>query len=158
MTKEQLGNVILDSQHQMYATAKSILKDDQNCADAIQETIVKAFAKLDTLRKDRYVKTWLMRILMNECYNICRRSEKILPIEQIETPQKERRNYGELYEAVQELREELRIPVVLYYVEDFSCREIAEMLDISEGAVQKRLARAREKMKNRLQNKEAAGR
>ena len=162
MTKEQLGNVILESQHQMYATAKSILKDDQDCADAIQETIVKAFAKLDTLRKDRFVKTWLMRILMNECYNICRRSEKILPIdqymEQMETPQKENKNYGELYEAVQELREELRIPVVLYYVEEFSCREIAEILDISEGAVQKRLARAREKLKNRLQNKEAAGR
>ena len=162
MTKEQLGKVILDSQHQMYATAKSILKDDHDCADAIQETIVKAFAKLDTLRKDRFVKTWLMRILMNECYNICRKSEKILPIdqymEQIETTQKESRNYGELYEAVQELREELRIPVVLYYVEDFSCREIAEILEISEGAVQKRLARAREKMKNRLQNKEAAGR
>ena len=162
MTKEQLGNVILDSQHQMYATAKSILKDDHDCADAIQETIVKAFAKLDTLRKDRYVKTWLMRILMNECYNICRKSEKILPIdqymEQIEAPQKESRHYGELYEAVQELREELRSPVVLYYVEDFSCREIAEILGISEGAVQKRLARAREKLKNRLQNKEAAGR
>lgn len=162
MTKEQLGNVILESQHQMYATAKSILKEDHDCADAIQETIVKAFAKLDTLRKDRFVKTWLMRILMNECYNICRRSEKILPIdqymEQIEIPQKESRNYGELYEAVQELREELRIPVVLYYVEEFSCREIAEILDISEGAVQKRLARAREKLKNKLENKEAAGR
>lgn len=162
MTKEQLGKVILDSQHQMYATAKSILKDDHDCADAIQETIVKAFAKLDTLRKDRFVKTWLMRILMNECYNICRKSEKILPIdqymEQIEAPQKESWNYGELYEAVQELQEELRIPVVLYYVEDFSCREIAEILGISEGAVQKRLARAREKLKNRLQNKEAAGR
>ena len=162
MTKEQLGNVILESQHQMYATAKAILKDDHDCADAIQETIVKAFAKLGTLRKDRFVKTWLMRILMNECYNICRRSEKVLPIdqymEQIETPQKERENYGELYEAVQELREELRIPVVLYYVEDLSCREIAEMLDISEGAVQKRLARAREKLKNRLKDKEAAGR
>ena len=162
MTKEQLRNVILDSQHQMYATAKSILKDDHDCADAIQETIVKAFAKLDTLRKDQFVKTWLMRILMNECYNICRKSEKILPIdqymEQIEAPQKESRNYGELYEAVQKLQEELRIPVVLYYVEDFSCREIAEILGISEGAVQKRLARAREKLKNRLQNKEAAGR
>ena len=59
---------------------------------------------------------------------------------------------------MQELREELRIPVVLYYVEDLSCREIAEMLDISEGAVQKRLARAREKLKNRLEDKEAAGR
>ena len=162
MTKEQLGNVILESQHQMYATAKSILKNDHDCADAIQETIVKAFAKLDTLRKDRFVKTWLMRILMNECYNICRRSEKILPIdqymEQMETPQNESQSYGELYEAVQELREELRIPVVLYYVEDFSCREIAEILDISEGAVQKRLARAREKLKSRLEDKEAAGR
>lgn len=162
MTKEQLGDVILASQHQMYATAKAILKDDHDCGDAIQETIVKAFSRLDTLRKDRYVKTWLMRILMNECYNICRRSEKILPIDQymerMETPQESDGDYGELYEAVQELREELRIPVVLYYVEDFSCREIAEILDISEGAVQKRLARAREKLKNRLQDKEAADR
>lgn len=162
MTKEQLGNVILESQHQMYVTAKAMLKDDQDCADAIQETIVKAFAKRDTLRKDRFVKTWLMRILMNECYNILRKSEKILPIDaymgQLETVQKSDNNYGELYEAVQELREELRIPVILYYVEEFSCREIAEILDISEGAVQKRLARAREKLKRRLEEKEAAGR
>ena len=162
MTKEQLGDVILESQHQMYATAKTILKDDHDCADAIQEAIVKAFAKLDTLQKDRYAKTWLMRILINECYNICRRSEKILPIdqymEQIGTTQKESKDYGKLYEAVQGLREELRIPVVLYYVEEFSCREIAQMLSISEGAVQKRLARAREKLKNRLKDKEAAGR
>ena len=162
MTKEQLGELILESQHQMYATAKSILKDDHDCADAIQETIVKAFTKLDTLRKERYAKTWLMRILMNECYNICRKSEKILPIdqyiEQMEVSQKIETDYGDLYEAVNELREELRIPVVLYYVEDFSCREIAEILGISEGAVQKRLDRARKRMKSRLENKEAAGR
>ena len=162
VTKEQLGELILESQHQMYATAKSILKDDHDCADAIQETIVKAFTKLDTLRKERYAKTWLMRILMNECYNICRKSEKILPIdqyiEQMEVSQKTETDYGDLYEAVNDLREELRIPVVLYYVEDFSCREIAEILGISEGAVQKRLDRARKRMKSRLENKEAAGR
>ena len=161
-SKEQLGDLILESQHQMYATAKSILKDDHDCADAIQETIVKAFAKLDTLQKDRYAKTWIMRILMNECYNICRKNEKILPIDQymdcIETPQRNETDYGDLYEAVCELCEELRIPVVLYYVEDFSCREIAEILGISEGAVQKRLARARGKLKNQLEDKEAAGR
>lgn len=162
VTKEQLGDLILESQHQMYATAKSILKDDHDCADAIQETIVKAFAKLDTLQKDRYAKTWIMRILMNECYNICRKNEKILPIDQymdcIETPQRNETDYGDLYEAVCELCEELRIPVVLYYVEDFSCREIAEILGISEGAVQKRLARARGKLRNQLEDKEAAGR
>ena len=43
MTKEQLGTLILDSERQMYSTAKSMLYSDQDCADAIQETIVKAF-------------------------------------------------------------------------------------------------------------------
>ena len=62
--------MILSSERQLYATARTILSDDQDCADAIQESIVKAFSKIDTLKKDRYAKTWLMRILFNECYNI----------------------------------------------------------------------------------------
>ena len=54
MTKEQLGNLILDSERQLYSTAKTILFSDQDCADAIQETIVKAFSKIDTLKNDKY--------------------------------------------------------------------------------------------------------
>lgn len=50
MTKEQLGTLILDSERQLYSTAKTILADDHDCADAIQETIVKAFSKISTLR------------------------------------------------------------------------------------------------------------
>ena len=64
MTKEALGELILSSERQLYATARTILSDDQDCADAIQESIVKAFSKIDTLKKDRYAKTWLMRILI----------------------------------------------------------------------------------------------
>lgn len=51
MTKEQLGTLILDSERQLYSTAKTILFRDQDCADAIQETIVKAFSKIETLKK-----------------------------------------------------------------------------------------------------------
>lgn len=51
MTKEALGELILSSERQLYATAKTILSDDQDCADAIQESIVKAFSKIDTLKK-----------------------------------------------------------------------------------------------------------
>ncbi len=43
------------------------------------------------------------------------------------------------------------MPVILYYIEDFSVREIAQILEISEGAVQKRLARARGKLRQELQ-------
>lgn len=151
MTKEQLGQLILSSERQMYATAKSILSDDQDCADAIQEAIVKAFSKYQMLKKDRYAKTWLMRILINECYNICRRESNKVAMEEVNMESaagtEEKKDYSELYRAVNALKEELRIPVILYYMEDFNIREIAQILDISEGAVQKRLARARRKLK-----------
>ena len=57
--------------------------------------------------------------------------------------------------ATFELKEELRLPVILYYVEDFNIREIAQILDLTEGAVQKRLARAREKLRADLRGREA---
>ena len=155
MTKEQLGNLILDSERQLYSTAKTILFCDQDCADAIQETIVKAFSKIDTLKNDKYARTWLIRILLNECYNLVRRSSKFISLENLKDRQEmnaeEAKDYSELYAAVNSLKEELRLPVILYYIEDFSVREIAQILEISEGAVQKRLARARGKLRQELQ-------
>ena len=141
MTKEQLGSLILDSERQLYSTAKTILFSDYDCADAIQETIVKAFSNV--------------RILINECYSLVRKSSKFIPLENLadrQEPESEKtKNYSELYTAVNSLKEELRLPVILYYIEDFSVKEIAQILEISEGAVQKRLARARGKLRQELQ-------
>ena len=158
VTKEELGTLILNSERQLYSTAKTILINDQDCADAIQETIVKAFSKIGTLRNDKYAKTWLIRILINECYTLLRKSSKLVSLEgmsemtEIETDQKT--DYSDLYRAVNSLKEELRMPVILYYIEDFNIKEIAQILEITEGAVQKRLARARGKLKRNLQESE----
>ena len=155
MTKEELGTLILNSERQLYSTAKTILINDQDCADAIQETIVKAFSKIGTLRNDKYAKTWLIRILINECYTLLRKSSKLVSLEgmsemtEIETDQ--RTDYSDLYRAVNSLKE----AVILYYIEDFNIKEIAQILEITEGAVQKRLARARGKLKHNLQESEA---
>lgn len=153
MTKEQLGTLILDSERQLYSTAKTILFSDQDCADAIQETIVKAFSKIETLKNDKYAKTWLIRILINECYTLLRKSSKLVPLEEaIEVTEGEAdKDYRDLYRAVNSLKKELRLPVILYYIEGFNVKEIAQILEISEGAVQKRLARARGKLKRDLQ-------
>ena len=154
MTKEELGTLILNSERQLYSTAKTILINDQDCADAIQETIVKAFSKIGTLRNDKYAKTWLIRILINECYTLLRESSKLVSLEgmsemtEIETDQKT--DYSDLYRAVNSLKE----AVILYYIEDFNIKEIAQILEITEGAVQKRLARARGKLKRNLQERE----
>ena len=143
LTKENLGELILNSENQLYATAKIILENDEDCADAISETIVKAFEKRETLKKENYAKTWLIRILINECYSLLRRQKKYVTMETTEIPERkqpEKTDYSELYQAVSELKEELKLPVILYYAEDFSIKEIAEILEITEGAVQKRLA------------------
>lgn len=159
MTKEQLGALILSSERQLYATAKTILMNDQDCADAIQETIVKAFSKIQTLRNDKFAKTWLIRILINECYTFLRKSSRLVSLEEMnekaEIEADKKTDYSDLYRAVNSLKEELRLPVVLYYIEDFSIKEIAQILEITEGAVQKRLARARGKLKRDLQESEA---
>lgn len=158
MKKEQLGTLVLDSERQLYSTAKTILSDDQDCADAIQETIVKAFSKIGSLRNDKYAKTWLVRILINECYTVLRKSSRIVSLEGMretaEVEMEKKKDYSDLYRAVNSLKEELRLPVILYYIEDFSIREIAQILEITEGAVQKRLARARAKLKDDLQESE----
>ena len=101
MTKEQLGNLILDSERQLYSTAKTILFSDQDCADAIQETIVKAFSKIDTLKNDKYARTWLIRILINEFYNLVRKSSKFISFEdledRLEMESEKSKDYSELY-------------------------------------------------------------
>ena len=152
MKKEQLGKLIIASEDTLYHVAKTLLYNDADCADAIQEAIVKAFTNLHTLRKEAYAKTWLVRIVINECYAILRRQKNIVSIEDyqdIEAVWSE--DYSDLYEAVTQLPEETRICVTLYYLEGYSIKETAKMLDMTESAVKNRLFRARENLRSKLE-------
>ena len=61
MNKKELGTLIIDGTDDFYRVAKSILKEDADCQDAVQEAVSKAFAKIDTLREKKYAKTWFIR-------------------------------------------------------------------------------------------------
>ncbi len=152
MTKEQLGNLIIASENTMYHVAKTLLYSDADCADAIQEAIVKAFSSIHTLRRDAYAKTWLVRIVINECYAIMRWEKKLVSLEDysVEEAVEERADYSDLYEALSHLSEEIRLTVTLYYMEGYSVKEIAALMNTTESAVKNRLMRAREKMKKEL--------
>ena len=76
MNKKELGALIIDGTDDFYRVAKSILKEDADCQDAVQEAVSKAFAKIDTLREKKYAKTWFIRILLNECYAILRKRNR----------------------------------------------------------------------------------
>ncbi len=153
MKKETLGELIIASEDMLYHVAKTILYSDADCSDAIQETIVKAFSKLHTLRSDAYAKTWLTRILINECYAILRREKKIVPLEDYTQNEDaaEQNDYSELYEAIGRLPMEVRLSVTLYYMEGYSVKEVAALLKTTESAVKNRLARARARLKDMLE-------
>lgn len=152
MKKEQLGKLIIASEDTLYHVAKTLLHSDADCADAIQEAIVKAFTNLHTLRKDSYAKTWLVRIVINECYAIMRKQKNIVSLEEYQNQEAVwREDYSELYEAIRKLPEETRICVTLYYLEGYSVKETAKILEVTESAVKNRLARARAKLRDELE-------
>ena len=157
MKKEELGELIMASEDAMYHVAKTLLYSDADCTDAIQEAIVKAFSKLDTLKKDAYAKTWLMRILLNECYSVMRKEKRVVSLEDYRQEEKaeEQKDYSDLYEAIYRLPEEMRLSVTLYYLEGYSVREIATMMKTTESAVKNRLARARQRLRNELAERAA---
>lgn len=157
MNRNELGNLILQVQDSLYHVAKTLLKQDADCADAISETIVKAFSNIHTLREDRYGKTWLIRILINECYGILRKKKVIVSIEDYQQEQQygEQEDYSELYQAISRLHEDMRLCIVLYYLEGYSVKEIASLLKVTESTVKNRLMRARRILKSDLEMEEA---
>lgn len=156
MDKNALGNLVLENEAQLYRIAKAILRRDEDCADAAQEAITKAFENLHTLRKDKYAKTWLIRILINECCRLAQRRQQEQPMpEEWNVPAPEKENYSRLYQALQKLDAEFRVALVLHYLEGFQIQEISEMLKIPPGTVKSRLHRGREKLKGLLAEEEA---
>ena len=70
------NELIYLTQNEMYLIAKSRLKNEDDIADAIQETIIACYKNLRKLRNSSFFKTWLVKILINECNKIYKRKKK----------------------------------------------------------------------------------
>lgn len=152
MTKDVFIREIRQSEAMLYHVAKSILKNDSDCGDAVQETLLKAYEKLHTLKQDQFFRTWITRILINECNGVLRKRKCVISYEEYmeNAGASEPKKYTHLYMAILNLPEELRILVTLYYIEGFSQKEIAEILHMQEGTIKSRLSRARALLKEQL--------
>lgn len=151
MDKEEFTRAVLEYESTLYRVAKSMLGSEADCADAAQNALLRAWEKQHTLRDTAYFKTWLTRILINECRAMLRQRARYAPLEE-EAAEGEiapERDSG-LYEAVMGLDVKYRVPFVLYYIEGFRTREIASMLKLPEGTVKTRLRRAREILREEL--------
>ena len=143
--KEAFVKLIEDNQTSMYKAAIAILQNDEDAADAIQETILICWEKIGSLRHAGYFKTWLMRILIHQCYAIYNQKKRMVAADHLPDVADCAERYGEIewQEMLGCLSEKQRIVVELYYGQQFKVREIAEALQIGQSAVKSRLQSAR---------------
>lgn len=137
----------------LYRVARSILNNEHDCADAVQEAVFQGWLKRRQLRDMNSFKTWITRITINECRNLQRRAMKQkkaveASIDELRQPEGKSEDL-DLQAALSELPDKYRLPIVLYYMEDYPTKTIAGILEIPEGRLRERMRTAR-KMLGRL--------
>lgn len=142
--------LLMDHHRQMlYNTALLVLHREDDALDAIQDTILACWENLPSLQKDRYFKTWLVRILLNKCADIQRGQSHYAFVEELpesaEEPDWDTR--VDVRRAMAKLGGQDQLILSLFYYDDFSVRQIAEALSLSGGAVRTRLTRSRDRFK-----------
>lgn len=157
---ETFEELVSDVKLKMYKTAIAILKNDDDACDAIQEALMSAYKNFSKLEEKQYFSTWIIRILINKCYDIIKKNKKVTYLnKQMELDENDR--YYDVYSeescverTLNAIDSDLKVVTVLYYYDEFSVKEISEMLNIPEGTVKSRLSRARDKIYDILKKEE----
>lgn len=154
--KEAFVSLMESCKPSLLGVARSILRNEEDVADAMQDTVLKAFRSIGGLKKPGNCKTWLTRILINSCYEVLR-GKKTVPLEEFlpENAALFQKDPAGQWDASLDVRKTLdelvpgdRLILTLFYVEDFSQKQIGQALDITENAVKQRLARAKRHFKS----------
>jgi len=144
-------------ENDLYRIAKTRLNSDDDISDAIQETMIIAYRKLKKLKDNSKFKSWIIKILINECNLIYKKNNKQNNIyEKIENSSSLDNENNFVYTInsmldfellINKLNYEERLIVTLFYNSQYSCNEIAEILDMNINTVKSKLKRAKDKIK-----------
>ena len=148
MTKETFSERVLECEQTLYRVSMSMLKNETDCEDAVQSALLAAYEKLDTLKNEDFFKTWLVRILINICNQQLRTKSRVISLQDYtDTPSVSDDCNIDVKIALEQLPVKIREVVVLYYMEDFSVKEISQILKIPNGTVKSRLSKGRKLLK-----------
>lgn len=142
VTKEIFTRLVLESEQTLYRISVSMLKNESDCQDAVQSAILTAYEKLSDLKHEEYFKTWLTRILINVCNKQLKYRSRFTELSE-DIPQMTDDTSREVRDAIDKLPVKIRQAVVLYYIEEFSVKEIKQILKVPEGTVKSRLSKGR---------------
>lgn len=141
----------------LYYKALSYMEKKEDALDAIQEATCKAFLSVGQLRNPEFFSTWLMKILIRECYKLLKQHDQMIPYEEhellkkLDSKQDEEIESNHLGDVLSKLSESYRTSIILFYYHDLSIQEISEIMQKPVGTVKTYLRRAKKKLKTDLE-------
>ena len=153
MTEQAFLDAVRRDQAMLYRVAYTLLHNGEDCNDALQDAVVNAWRWLHTLRDDAAFRPWMTRIIVN-CAKDMLRKRRLETVELPETLAAPAVEDTALSDALARLKESLRLPLVLFYMEGLSIAEIAQAMRLPQGTVKNRLARGRKKLAELLEKEE----
>ena len=135
--RQTIQELVERYQNSLYAVAFNVCKNQQDAEDAVQDTFLQYYNSKKEFESEQHIRAWLIRVAINKAKNM-NSLEDYMETLVFETSESEH-----LFETVMGLPEKYRIVIHLFYYEDYSVREIGEILKISESNVKVRLSRGR---------------
>ena len=179
-SKDSMSRLIELCEQSVYCNCLYLLRNEEEAKDMAQEVLLTVFTKLDTLKREEAFFEWVKIIAVNKCKNKLKRANPYFLLEgngeasdeetdpysrfadrhdQV-SPEKslDRREVKELLvKCVEELPDAQRLCIVLFYYDDLSIKQIARLMEVSEGTVKSRLAYGRLNLKKELEREKKRG-
>lgn len=139
----------------IFAICYGMLGNAHDAEDIAQQTLLRGFANITQIRRNEKFGAWICRIAKNLCVDFIRRQKRRQDslAGRVTASQSSPKEYPELMRALAKLSEDHRLALMLYYFDGRSAKAVAEAFEISEGAAQARLSRARKQLRKLLQAK-----
>lgn len=153
-------SIVLEYEQQLYKIARIRLDNEHDICDAIQNTLFSVYKNMKKVKNLSFFKTWMIKILINECNSIYSKSKKNI----VSFQEKQMENYigaNADFETVEDEIDFLSIIKILNYEEqqiitlfyscDLSLKEISSLINVNINTVKTRLSRAKSKIKKNLE-------
>ena len=161
--KEALTEIIIKKKSKLLRTARTLLTEESDIEDVLQETMITAYIKIHRLKREELFDIWIKRILINECRKFYRRKyKKEIPVEVekleqfIATKDKldEQEEEMDFKLFIKKLNRDEKMILILYYQEGYTTKEISELLEIKEGTIKSKISRAKTKLRKIEEDRE----
>ena len=149
--KHLFVQAVRDRERSMYRVALVMLRRSADAEDAVAAGIEKAYRRLDSIRDERALPSYLMRCTINACHDVLRRRKRENSVEDIEPYVQAAYPEIPIWTYLMGLEEKYSVPLALRYGEDMTIAEIASTLRIPQGTVSTRISRGLKMLRSQIE-------